>query len=71
MVTIDDLRCALAASQHEYCATCSRPPVGGIADGTGGFAQGGRAALRGNDGKRRWIRPSFEESVLAKDDPTG
>ncbi len=31
----------------------SRPPLGGIDDGTGGFAQSGDAALFGNDGEQR------------------
>jgi hypothetical protein len=30
-----------------------RPPLGGIADGAGGFAQDERAALFGNDGEQR------------------
>jgi len=31
----------------------SRPPLGGIDDGAGSFAQDGRAALLGNDGEQR------------------
>ncbi len=31
----------------------SRPPLGGIDDGTGGLAQSGRAALLGNDREQR------------------
>jgi hypothetical protein len=49
----------------------SRPPFGGIADGAGGFAQRGHAALFGNDGESCWIKPFFEMSALAKDYPTG
>ncbi|KAA0227857.1 hypothetical protein EDS67_14935 [candidate division KSB1 bacterium] len=34
----------------------SRPPLGGIDYGAGGFAQRRDAALRGNDGEQRFTR---------------
>jgi hypothetical protein len=38
----------------------SRPPLGGIDDGAGGFAQGGHAALFGND-VEQWLRNGLEK----------